>query len=65
MAEPLKYRLPKQFEKFTGNLNNVYPVIEGVAIIPAKAEEKAGKYLMEHYGAVKIVPEAKKEEAKK
>lgn len=56
MSATKSYKLGKPHDNFTGMLNNVYPVKEGIVTIAAEAREP--KVLIEHYGAKRIYSEA-------
>lgn len=61
----VKYKLGKDYERFTGMLTSILPCKDGIVTIPAAAEAKSGHILETHYGAKKIVESAPAQEAKK
>ena len=50
----VRFRLHKNYEKFTGLLNGVYQTKDGIVTLPADAEKGSGRVLKEYYGATKI-----------
>lgn len=49
MPDTKRFQLGKPFDNFTGLLNNVYPIKDGLYICAADARDP--KVLIEHYGA--------------
>lgn len=63
MSDVKRFKLGKPYDNFTGLLNNVYPVIEGVVTIGV--DKRDPKVLIEHYGAKRIVSKEEAEAAAK
>jgi hypothetical protein len=61
-TKKVKLRLHKNYEKFTGMLNNCYPVKDGVTIV--SNDLKTINYLKREYGAT-VLPDENAEELKK
>ncbi len=56
MSATKSYKLGKPFDNFTGTLNNVYPVKDGIVTLSIEAREPT--VLIDHYGAKRVFNDA-------